>query len=546
MGERPRRHRGRAHRRRRTARLSFVAVGCADLEHSGAFYRALGFREVARFTPAPDDAAHLRIDGPARVRRGHARGARGRRGAPRPRRLRDAGRRSRAAARPANTLGMWRARDARRRPRRTRARQLAERGVATMSAPVAMEMGPGLPALRFVCFAGPDARSARAHRAAAVSDVPVRVLRPSGRRRTTRSSTRSRASSPTSTTAAIAAVGALYEELGIAGRRARSHGLVGVALPSRARAPHRARHERGRARRESAGGGRGSCTTSTRTRCSRSPTTRSTTRPAASRSTTSPVRSTCSARSRGSLRPGGRFVCTFSNRLFPTKAVRGWLFADNDTHVDIVREYFASVRRLRTRRFAAAHATRQPRRPAVRASGPRCDGDCTGIATHTPGRTVVCQTRSRVGISTTIVARLASRFSSSVASSAAALPVASRDAHARSERIHGGRPGGEIHLGDRREVGFGQRRRRRAERRRRVGTRHVRCECLQSRVPVLEHPRHRRGLRRRCPTPTQLSGNVGWVIACWNTVDAAPRGVARHASNASSASRPSVTTASTS
>jgi SAM-dependent methyltransferase len=42
------------------------------------------------------------------------------------------------------------------------------------------------------------------------------------------------------------------------------------------------------------------------------------------------------------LRPDGMFVCTFSNRLFPTKAVRGWLFADNDAHVDIVREYFAS------------------------------------------------------------------------------------------------------------------------------------------------------------------------------------------------------------
>ena len=25
------------------------------------------------------------------------------------------------------------------------------------------------------------------------------------------------------------------------------------------------------------------------------------------------------------LRPGGRFVCTFSNRVFPTKAIRGWL-----------------------------------------------------------------------------------------------------------------------------------------------------------------------------------------------------------------------------
>ncbi|MDQ1374387.1 MAG: hypothetical protein QOJ09_1725 [Actinomycetota bacterium] len=40
------------------------------------------------------------------------------------------------------------------------------------------------------------------------------------------------------------------------------------------------------------------------------------------------------------LRPGGRFVCTFSNRLFPTKAIRGWLYADDEQHCRIVVEYF--------------------------------------------------------------------------------------------------------------------------------------------------------------------------------------------------------------
>jgi SAM-dependent methyltransferase len=40
------------------------------------------------------------------------------------------------------------------------------------------------------------------------------------------------------------------------------------------------------------------------------------------------------------LRPNGRFVCTFSNRLFPTKAVRGWLHATDDDHCRIVPEYF--------------------------------------------------------------------------------------------------------------------------------------------------------------------------------------------------------------
>jgi len=40
------------------------------------------------------------------------------------------------------------------------------------------------------------------------------------------------------------------------------------------------------------------------------------------------------------VRPGGAFVCTFSNRCFPTKAIRGWLYADDDQRCAIVRRYF--------------------------------------------------------------------------------------------------------------------------------------------------------------------------------------------------------------
>src|SRR5262249_26139709 len=40
------------------------------------------------------------------------------------------------------------------------------------------------------------------------------------------------------------------------------------------------------------------------------------------------------------VRAGGLFVCTFSNRLFPTKAIRGWLMSDDAAHMEIVREYF--------------------------------------------------------------------------------------------------------------------------------------------------------------------------------------------------------------
>ena len=40
------------------------------------------------------------------------------------------------------------------------------------------------------------------------------------------------------------------------------------------------------------------------------------------------------------VRPGGKFVCTFSNRRFPTKAIQGWLVADDDEHREIVASYF--------------------------------------------------------------------------------------------------------------------------------------------------------------------------------------------------------------
>ncbi len=42
---------------------------------------------------------------------------------------------------------------------------------------------------------------------------------------------------------------------------------------------------------------------------------------------------------RRALRPGGVVVLTFSNRCFPTKAIRGWLATDEDGRVAIVRAY---------------------------------------------------------------------------------------------------------------------------------------------------------------------------------------------------------------
>jgi SAM-dependent methyltransferase len=40
------------------------------------------------------------------------------------------------------------------------------------------------------------------------------------------------------------------------------------------------------------------------------------------------------------LRPGGRFVVTFSNRCFPSKAILGWLASDDHGRLAIVQRYF--------------------------------------------------------------------------------------------------------------------------------------------------------------------------------------------------------------
>ena len=40
------------------------------------------------------------------------------------------------------------------------------------------------------------------------------------------------------------------------------------------------------------------------------------------------------------LRAGGLFVCTFSNRCFPTKAIQGWLANDEPGRCRVVAEYF--------------------------------------------------------------------------------------------------------------------------------------------------------------------------------------------------------------
>ncbi len=136
------------------AAVSFVAIGCRDLDRSCGFYEGLGFRELARYSTENPDGRHLRIDGPVAMDEVVLAAPGGgevlvilvgfRTPPCEP-----------VAARAANTLGMWRAAflvadlDA-------AVGELGRQQIVTISAPVALAMGPGLPTLRFVCFRGPD------------------------------------------------------------------------------------------------------------------------------------------------------------------------------------------------------------------------------------------------------------------------------------------------------------------------------------------------------------------------------------------------------
>jgi catechol 2,3-dioxygenase-like lactoylglutathione lyase family enzyme len=139
---------------RTEAQLSFASVACRDLDASLAFYERLGFREVARFASDHDDGSDLGIDGPVGMDEVVLRAPGGgevlfmlvgfRVPAVQP-----------GAPRPANALGMWRTAFIVDKVDRV-ATDLREAGNELISDPVSMEMGEGLPQLRFFCFRGPD------------------------------------------------------------------------------------------------------------------------------------------------------------------------------------------------------------------------------------------------------------------------------------------------------------------------------------------------------------------------------------------------------
>ncbi len=66
------------------------------------------------------------------------------------------------------------------------------------------------------------------------------------------------------------------------------------------------------------------------------------------------------------LRPGGRFVTTFSNRCFPTKAIRGWLANDDAGPLPHRHRLLRGQRPVRAGDRRRPGPTRPRRRPALR------------------------------------------------------------------------------------------------------------------------------------------------------------------------------------
>ncbi len=132
---------------------SFVGLVCADLERSVAWYKALGFREAARFGGTNEDSAHLHIDGPSAFDEVMMTAPGGGLslilvGFTTPPI-------TGATPRPANAVGIWRVAllvddlD-------TEVAELDRRSIELISRPVEMSMGADLPQLRFACFRGPN------------------------------------------------------------------------------------------------------------------------------------------------------------------------------------------------------------------------------------------------------------------------------------------------------------------------------------------------------------------------------------------------------
>jgi SAM-dependent methyltransferase len=71
------------------------------------------------------------------------------------------------------------------------------------------------------------------------------------------------------------------------------------------------------------------------------------------------------------LRPGAPFVVCFSNRMFPTKAVRIWQYATEPQRVELVKRYFADSGAFGELTTIERHSDRGPADPVFAVIGRR-------------------------------------------------------------------------------------------------------------------------------------------------------------------------------
>jgi SAM-dependent methyltransferase len=83
------------------------------------------------------------------------------------------------------------------------------------------------------------------------------------------------------------------------------------------------------------------------------------------------------------LRPGGVWCCTFSNRLFPSKAISGWLHADDDQRMAIASAYIRLAGRQPPEDTTGPHGGASAAPPATSAG---LFGEITAEQRPTSGR----------------------------------------------------------------------------------------------------------------------------------------------------------------
>ena len=101
------------------------------------------------------------------------------------------------------------------------------------------------------------------------------------------------------------------------------------------------------------------------------------------------------------LKPGAPFIVTYSNRMFPTKAVRIWRALDDRERAGLISRTAARRRLRRAKRRGPQHRRRRTQRSAVRRVGEKArrgqpfSGPVVGSSLHLGSTTARARVRPR-------------------------------------------------------------------------------------------------------------------------------------------------------